>query len=182
MQPVIAKIIETFRARGDEGYGLEAVSQRQHALQAATLAVDGAADEQLVAAALLHDIGHIMGESSLPDSVEENLDDAHERRAHGWLSQHFGPAVADPVRLHVAAKRYLCTVEPAYTKTLSPASLKSFHDQGGLMSDDERTAFEAEPFYREAITLRRWDDQAKDPSLQTQPLEHFVPCLENVLL
>ncbi|MCA9102251.1 MAG: metal-dependent phosphohydrolase [Planctomycetales bacterium] len=181
MHSAITTIVETFRARGDGAYGAEAVNQRQHALQSATLASAEGADEHLVAAALLHDLGHLLSEDALPSSVDENLDDAHEHRAYAWLKKHFGRAVADPVRLHVAAKRYLCTVEPGYADTLSPTSLKSFHDQGGTMSDEEREAFEAELFFEQAVALRRWDDRAKEPEQQTEPLEHFVPLLERVL-
>ncbi len=91
------------------------------------------------------------------------------------------PDVAEPVRLHVAAKRYLCTVEPSYASTLSPTSLKSFHDQGGEMSDSEVQEFRALPHYHLALQLRRWDDKAKDPNLETQPIDGFVSYLASCL-
>jgi predicted HD phosphohydrolase len=134
-----------------------------------------------VTAALLHDIGHILTDSDLPDSCAENLDDHHEVRAHGWLEKHFGLAVADPVRLHVAAKRYLCTIDKGYEAKLSPTSRKSFQDQGGQMSDEERSAFESEPYCDEALTLRRWDDLAKDETLTTPLIEAYRDVLTSCL-
>ena len=182
MNPVITTIIEVFETRGTEAYGSEAVNQLEHALQCGALAVESEAPPSLVTAALLHDIGHILGEDQLPADDQTNLDDGHEERAHPWLHEHFGPAVADPVRLHVAAKRYLCTIDPGYVSTLSPTSLKSYHDQGGDMSGAERAAFEAEPHFRDAVTLRRWDDLGKTPGLVTPSIGYFVPYLEKSLL
>jgi gamma-butyrobetaine dioxygenase len=182
MSNIIDHIIETFHLRGDLAYGAELVTQRQHALQSATLAEAEQADESLVVAALLHDIGHILDASHLPPGLDEDLDDAHEQRAYGWLLEHFGAAVADPVRLHVAAKRYLCTVDPDYAGKLSPTSHKSYLDQGGPMSDGERSSFEAEPHFEAALRLRRWDDRAKRPEVTTRPVEAFRPVLEHALL
>jgi predicted HD phosphohydrolase len=117
----------------------------------------------------------------MPESDDQNLDDAHEQRAYEWIKSHFGKAVADPVRLHVAAKRYLCTVEPEYLAKLSPASLKSFHDQGGVMSQSQIDDFRDEPFAFEAVELRRWDDLAKDPQMQTPRIEDFAPLLDRLV-
>ena len=108
----IGNVVATlFQSRGDSEYGGEGVSQREHALQAALLAQHAGANEALVAAALLHDIGHLLHD--LPDDApEQSIDDVHENRAAAWLTRHFGPHVTEPVRLHVAAKRYLCAVDP----------------------------------------------------------------------
>jgi len=181
MNDIVDRILETFAARGDLAYGSEAVTQRQHALQSATLAIDEGAGGPLVVAALLHDIGHILDTTELPPDDAGNLDDAHEDRAAAWLARHFGPAVADPVRLHVAAKRYLCTIDPTYAGKLSPTSHKSYLDQGGPMTADERAAFEAEPYFKEAIRLRRFDDQAKDPARRTAPLESFRNLIDEAI-
>ncbi len=181
VSPVIQRILDVFKQRGSESYGSEAVSQLQHAIQAAVLAQRDGANNTLIVAALLHDIGHILGDSPLPESHDENFDDKHETRAFAWLLENFGPQVADPVRLHVAAKRYLCTTDPTYCDILSPTSLKSFYDQGGMMSDAERVAFEGERFYRESLRLRRWDDEAKDPSMPMPEIDFFVGPLEQAL-
>ena len=173
----IQVILSAFEERGQGRYGKEEVSQLEHALQSATLAIqDGASNSQIVAA-LLHDLGHILSSEELPSGLDENLDDLHEERAYQWLLQYFGVDVAEPIRLHVLAKRYLCTVQPSYASTLSPTSLKSFHDQGGVMSDEEVLRFRANPHYHLAIQLRRWDDKAKDPALKTKSLEDFVSYL-----
>ena len=181
MNEIIQQIADCFNQRGREQYGKECVNQLQHALQSATLAQESAATPSLVAAALLHDIGHILDDRALPESVEENLDDQHEERGHAWLKGHFGEAVAAPVRLHVLAKRYLCTKDASYESQLSETSRKSFHDQGGVMSSEELQVFESDPHWREALEVRRWDDLAKDPNRQTASIESFLPLLESCL-
>ena len=173
----INQVFETFARRGEESYADEPVTQLEHALQCAALAEEAGSPPSLVAAALLHDLGHIMADAALPGSLAENLHDQHEERAYAWLQQHFGLAVAEPVRLHVAAKRYLCTTEPGYEQRLSPTSVKSFYDQGGKMSADEVTQFEAEPQFEAALQLRQWDDQAKLPDWQGPGLGHYRPLL-----
>jgi phosphonate degradation associated HDIG domain protein len=173
----IDMIVRVFQERGDGRYGDECVSQMEHAIQAACLAEQAGASQTQIAAALLHDIGHIIEDSELPKSNDEDLNDFHEEKAYQWLRTHFGIAVADPVRLHVLAKRYLCTVEPEYAKSLSPTSLKSFHDQGGLMSHDELLAFGREPYSVEALALRRWDDLAKEEDKEIPSIDYFAPIL-----
>ncbi len=181
MAQVLETIFDTFQAKGSGKYGSEAVSQLEHALQSATLAMEQHAEPWQVVAALLHDFGHIIDDRELPKSDGENLDDQHEQRAYAWLLKNFGAAVADPVRLHVAAKRYLCTIDPGYEKTLSPTSYKSFLDQGGVMDAGELAQFQAEPYYQQALQLRRWDDLAKDPLKATPPIESFVVHLQACL-
>ncbi len=179
--PVIQQIIEVFQRRGAENYGSEAVSQQQHAIQTALLAKRDGAGKSLIVAALLHDIGHILENIPLPKHTAQSFDDKHETRAYFWLLEHFGHRVADPVRLHVAAKRYLCTVDPSYCEKLSPTSRKSFFDQGGNLSPEEKTAFERENHYFEALQLRRWDDEAKDPTISTPGIEEFIEPLQFAL-
>lgn len=182
MRAVVGQILEAFEKRGSERYGEEAVTQIQHALQSGQLAVRAKANAQLVTAAILHDIGHILGKAEMPDDCSHNMDDKHESKGYQFLLEHFGAAIADPVRLHVVAKRYLCTKEPDYEAKLSPTSLKSYHDQGGRMSPEEMQRFEAEPYYQEAIRLRHWDDAAKEPSAQTPPMKDFVTFIEASLI
>ena len=174
-------ISNTFGRRGNENYGIEEVTQLQHALQSAALAEAEAASARQISAALLHDIGHILYAEALPVSVQENLDDAHEHRAYEWIRERFGAAVADPVRLHVAAKRYLCTVDDTYAGQLSPTSYKSYMDQGGKMSASELAAFEAEPYFKAAVQLRRWDDQAKAKDKTTPAFSHYEKYLKLAL-
>lgn len=162
-----------FTKRGDSQYGGEAVSQLEHGLQAAAMAEQEQASAQLIAAALLHDVGHLL--HVLPDDApDRGVDDLHEQLGADWLASRFPPAVLEPVRMHVAAKRYLCAAEPSYRQSLSPPSELSLQLQGGPMSDEECDAFRASPFFDDAIRLRRWDDLAKDPEMQTPPLEHFL--------
>ena len=150
---------------GGQDYLGEAVAIATHSLQAGGLALHHGAPDALVAAALLHDVGH---------AVEtEHHDDA----GADWLSAWFGPEVTEPVRLHVKAKRYLCTVEPSYVDLLSPASVHTLGLQGGKMRPDEVVEFEANPYHRDAVAVRRWDDEAKDPNAQTPDYAVFAPIL-----
>ena len=181
---VISQIISVFASRGRDNYGGEEVSQLEHALQAASLARADGASAALITAALLHDIGHILDEEETrqePPSQGKSLDDAHEEKGYLWLRDHFGPEVSDPVRLHVAAKRYMCTVEPEYLSRLSPTSLQSYHDQGGSMSNEEVKAFESELHLEAALSVRRWDDAAKVVGMKIPTIEDFVPEIKATL-
>jgi phosphonate degradation associated HDIG domain protein len=161
-----------------EGDRAEPVSSLAHALQCAQLSEWAGAAPTLVAAALLHDIGHFIETSGIADDV----DDVHEARAQPLLMRVFGPAVAEPVRWHVAAKRYLVAVDAGYAAQLTPASVHSLALQGGPMSAAEMAAFEALPFAQDAISLRRWDDQAKLPAQPTPALDYYLALLRELQL
>jgi len=178
---IVQTIADLFEKRGDSLYGGEAVTQQEHALQAALLAEQAGADDQLVAAALLHDIGHLLHD--LPeDAPDEGIDDRHEELGHRWLAKHFGPVVTEPVRLHVAAKRYLCSIESDYWAALSPTSVQSLELQGGPFSAEQRLEFESSLHFPDAIKLRRWDDEAKVVGLQTPTVEHYLIAVEKSLI
>lgn len=179
MSDAVAHIVERFRSRGDEAYLGEPVSMSQHMIQSALEAQAAGAEPAAVAAALLHDIGHLVHELG-DDAAQRGIDARHEDLGAAWLSEWFGPEVTDPVRLHVAAKRYLCTVESDYFARLSPASVETYHLQGGPLSPDEVTAFEAEPYWREAVAVRRWDDTGKDADRPTPPIEEFTELLASL--
>jgi predicted HD phosphohydrolase len=149
-----------------------AVDALAHALQCAQLAEEAGAAAPLVVAALLHDVGHLVAIDDLGDRGE--LDDAHELRGAAVLLRDFPVAVVEPVRLHVAAKRYLTTVDPLYAACLSTASLHSLAQQGGPMSRAEVARFEALPHARDAVRLRHWDDVAQVPGRQTPALGHYL--------
>ena len=166
----VEEILRLFRARGHDAYLGEPVSQAEHALQAAQLARLDDAPDELVVAALLHDVGHLLHDLG-EDVADRGIDARHERSGGSWLARNFGPEVAEPARLHVDAKRYLCAVESAYLDALSPASKQSLALQGGPMSPEEIRKFEANPYHLEAVRLRRWDDEAKVPGLEVPGLE-----------
>ncbi len=169
---VLDEIQAAFARRGGETYG-EGVSQLEHALQCALCAERDGASPALIAATLLHDIGHLIHD--LPqDIADHGIDAQHESLGSAWLSRHFGPEVTEPVRLHVAAKRYLATTEPGYFDLLSPASVQSLTLQGGLLSAEESARFAAQPFAEDAIRLRRWDDEGKIVGMATPGLDQFM--------
>ena len=114
--------------------------------------------------------------------AEQGINGHHEQVGEKWLKQHFGPEISQPVRLHVTAKRYQCTVNSDYLEQLSPASTKSFALQGGKMDEDEINDFERNPFFKDALQLRTWDDNAKNPKAATPLLEHYLPLIKAVLV
>jgi [1-hydroxy-2-(trimethylamino)ethyl]phosphonate dioxygenase len=174
---VADEIFEIFATRGSIAYG-EKVSTTDHCLQTAWFAQLEKAPSQLVIAALLHDIGHLV--MDVPDELEDWLEDArHEEVGGAWLARRFGPAISEPVRLHVPAKRYLCATQQSYFGLLSPASAKTLELQGGPMSPAEVAAFETEPFYRDAIRVRHWDDSGKVAGMVIPDLASYRALLES---
>ena len=167
----IEQIRAAFARRGVETYG-EGVSQLEHALQCAACAERDGASAALIAATLLHDIGHLIHDLPV-DIADQGIDAQHESLGSAFLSQYFGPDVTEPVRLHVAAKRYLATTEPGYFNLLSPASVQSLHLQGGLMKGVESARFAGERYAEDAVKLRRWDDEGKIVGAKTPDLAHF---------
>ena len=174
---LIDGIFAVFREHGAEQYLGERVSMTEHMLQAAYAAEQDAAPPTLVAAALLHDYGHFIHEFA-EDAAEHGIDTRHEEAAFEFLSEHFGPEVVEPIRMHVAAKRYLCAVEPSYLDELSPASVHSLELQGGPYGPDEVAEFERSPHAGDAVRLRRFDDIGKVEGMETPELEHYRPVLE----
>jgi gamma-butyrobetaine dioxygenase len=180
MTDPVAEVMALFEGVASAQYGNERVTQREHALQSAMLAEQDDAPPALVAAALLHDVGHLLAAAKHPD-MGQQTDDLHEKVGAGWLRRRFVDAVAEPVRLHVEAKRYLCQAEPAYAAILSPASVRSLELQGGTFNATEAAAYRALPHAADAVRLRRWDDQAKVPDAATRALADYAPLLRGLL-
>jgi len=173
---VIDTVFRTYVERGHRHYG-ENVTETQHALQCATFARDNDEDPALVAACLLHDFGHLahdLGE----DIADRGVDACHEDLGAAALSKWFVPEIVEPVRLHVAAKRYLCAQQAGYFDGLSEASRKSLELQGGPMNADEMSVFESLPHYAAAVRLRLYDDMGKVSEMTTPEIEAFRPFLK----
>jgi gamma-butyrobetaine dioxygenase len=166
------EIFALFRTRGSSAYLGEGVSVTEHALQAAHFARAAAAPQALVIAALLHDIGHLV--APVPEDLADwTVDARHQEIGSAWLASRFPPEVSEPVRLHVAAKRYLCRADARYVSQLSSASVVTLELQGGPMSAAEAANFETESYHADSIRVRRWDDQGKIPDLPAAPLEAY---------
>ena len=176
----IDQIFDVFQSEGSKNYGNGGVTQLEHALQCATLADKQGASASLIAASLLHDIGHLTN----PDDRTATLrgeDAYHESVGRTYLAEWFGPEVTEPVMWHVAAKRYLTATEPDYFATLSAGSVRSLELQGGPFTEERAVAFIERPYAGDAVQIRRWDEQAKVPGLETPPLEYFQPHLQACL-
>ena len=175
---VIDSIYALFDRFGSEHYGEDA-SQLQHALQCAEQARQHGCRDSLIAASLLHDIGQFLDDAGNA-AVKLHVDGHHEITGAAFLSADFSPDVTEPVRLHVDAKRYLCTVQPDYRAGLSDASLLSLELQGGTMSDEEVEAFLANPHAQDALLLRRFDDAGKKIGWIVPDLDTYREMLESL--
>lgn len=180
LEPIRESIRRMFTDRGDSMYAGEPVTQTQHALQCAHFAEQAGAAPRLIVSALLHDVGHLLHDLG-EDCAQHGVDDHHEDRGAEWLAEHFPAEVVEPVRLHVAAKRYRCAIDPEYLAKLSDASVLSLKLQGGPMSPEEQLAFREHPQWRDALRLRLWDEAAKDPELAVAPLAHYLDVVRQYL-
>lgn len=166
--------IETlFLTKGHEQYSGEPVTQLQHALQSAALAEAEGADDELVTAALLHDLGHLVQDLGETPTLR-GVDDLHQFIAIPFLRGLFSDRVLGAVQGHVDAKRWLCASRPGYLEALSADSQRSLVLQGGVFDSAQAAAFISRPGAEEAVRLRLWDDQAKSATLATPPLAHFI--------
>jgi [1-hydroxy-2-(trimethylamino)ethyl]phosphonate dioxygenase len=172
----VASILALYELHGEKSYG-EDVTQLAHALQCAELASTAGASDELVAAALLHDVGHLLV-GDRPDGWRDDVDDDHHEAVGARvLASVFGPAVAAPVALHVTAKRWRCAVDPSYRGALSVASAATLIAQGGPLDDAACERFASHPSFRDAVRLREWDDAAKDPTAPSRALRGHEPLL-----
>lgn len=173
MSDLRRELLAIYAGRATRRYGLSDINQLQHALQSAAHAESDGCTPATVLAALLHDVGHMIHDLG-EDPASAGIDDVHEELGAQWLAERFGPDVFEPVRLHVAAKRYLCATEPDYFGKLSEDSVRSLELQGGPMSAVEVAAFRKLPFHAEAVRLRRYDEAAKDPRASTPDFDHYL--------
>jgi len=177
---IVSFLADIFARRGGEEYLGEPVTMAQHMLQGATFAQNQHHSDELVVAALLHDIGHFTSEFGTyhPDDTEDRH---HEDAGAAVLKAFFPPLVTDCVQYHVAAKRYLCATDPAYYARLSDASVHSLELQGGPMSEDEVAAFRENPNLNDIVKVRFLDDAGKEPDMPTPGFDHFAPIIQRVV-
>lgn len=177
--PSIDDVLALYRKWGAQLYD-EELRQLDHALQTAALAQSAGSERSLVAAALLHDVGHLLDLADGDGTRDRTIDLRHEARGSAYLAGLFPASVTAPIALHVRAKRYLVAVEASYAAVLSRGSTASLARQGGAMSASEVAAFETNPGWADAVALRRWDDQGKVDGLDVPDLESYRPLLESL--
>lgn len=176
---VVKEILSLYESKGNRAYEGEGVTQLEHALQSAHLAEQAGAPAELVCAALLHDLGHLLNDRGETPTLR-GVDDRHQYVALPFLRKAFPEAVFGPVRLHVDAKRYLCATRPGYREALSADSKRSLELQGGVFAPEEAERFIRQPFAAEAVSVRLWDDAAKVAGAATPDLTYFAAILRTV--
>lgn len=179
-QQIVPAIQDIFSRLGDSEYLGEPVTMSEHMLQCAQFSEENNDPDEVVVAALLHDIGHFTSELG-SFAMTDVIDRLHEEAGAVWLEPYFPALIVDCVRFHVPAKRYLCNVEPDYFAELSDASIRSLELQGGPMNDDEVRAFEQNPNLEAIVKVRRYDDQAKVPGKATPAFEHYMGRMQQVI-
>ena len=177
---IVAFLGDIFDRRGGEEYLGEPVTMAQHMLQGATFAEQQGLGEDIIVAALLHDIGHFTSEFGTY-RTDDTQDRHHEEAGAQVLAAFFPTLVTDCVRHHVAAKRYLCATRPSYFDRLSAASVHTLNLQGGPMSADEVVAFETNPNLAEIIQVRYLDEAGKVADMITPDYAHFAPMVQRVV-
>ena len=183
MSTMADRLIEAMTKSAARQYGTERVPELAHALQCAELAADAGADEELILACLLHDVGrYAVAQEEIGDTLEQVTPRAGNARGHheagADLIQPYVPErVAFLVRSHIDAKRYLCASEPGYYATLSKGSKHTLTLQGGIMTAEEALSAATRPWWPDALRLRRWDDQAKLVGKPTRDLAAWEPLL-----
>lgn len=177
---IVAFLADIFERRGGEEYLGEPVTMAQHMLQGATFAEAKGCSEQIIVAALLHDIGHFTSEFGTY-SPDDTSDKHHEDAGADVLADFFPSIVTDCVRHHVAAKRYLCATNPTYFDRLSAASVHSLNLQGGPMGGTEAAAFAKNPNLADIIQVRYFDEAGKEPDMKTPDFAHFAPMVQRVV-
>ncbi len=157
------QILDLYQKYGHELYFGENVTQLQHALQSAELAKAKQSDDETILAAFLHDIGHICLEETEPHLWMDSYGAVdHETLGADFLRKiGFSQKVCRLVASHVAAKRYLTSVDQEYYEKLSEASKKTLEFQGGIMTQDEADQFRNDVLFIQFIQLRKWDEEAK---------------------
>lgn len=178
---VIDFILDLFARRGAEEYMGESVSMAKHMEQSAACAVAYGASDELIIAALLHDIGHFVGDFPI-DSLENGIDNYHEEAGAQFLQPYFPASLTEPIRLHVAAKKYLCAVDSQYLNRLSAASVQSLEVQGGPMTEAEIIEYETNPYYQSAVKVRLYDDDGKVAGLDIKPVSSYRNKMESLLV
>lgn len=176
---MVNEILSLFESKGNRAYEGEGVSQLEHALQSAHRAEQDGAAPELICAALLHDIGHLINDRGETPTLRGE-DDLHQYMALPFLRPAFPEAVLGAIRLHVDAKRYLCAIRPGYREALSEDSKRSLELQGGVFAPAQAERFIRQPFAADAVKVRLWDDAAKVPGLPTPGLAHFEAILRTV--
>ncbi len=181
MSMIVDEILALYETAGGAAYLSDVVSHTEHALQTAAQAMHAGASDALIVAALLHDVGHLLPGVDETARAASRLDGRHEARGAVFLARYFPLAVTRPIAMHVRAKRYLCAMDSAYVAQLSPASVQSLALQGGPLAGEAIGAFERRPGFREAVSLRQWDEAAKVPGHRVPGFEHYRPLIERCL-
>ncbi|MCF8465213.1 MAG: HDIG domain-containing protein [Flavobacteriales bacterium] len=163
IETAVVEVFELFAKHGNADYIGEPISQLEHACQAAQLAEKEGFDNEVILAALFHDIGHLCEMNGEKPNMGGYGVMEHEKLGADFLRViGFSEKITNLVQSHVAAKRYLCFSDVDYYDNLSEASKKTLEYQGGKMNASEALAFEKLPLFKTIIRMRYWDEKAKE--------------------
>ena len=183
-QGIIERLQKLFEYGAAKSYGSQEIGMCDHMLRTAALAKQDNAPDTLVAAALLHDVGHFLVDYSptYEDArhaamLDASRDKRHEVVGAAFLKPFFGPAITEPIRLHVSAKRYLSAVDPNYQKGLTATTQHTLKLQGGPMTAAEVADFRSNPYGEASARLRRYDDDSLCSRTPIQEFSYYRPLL-----
>lgn len=174
------RIFSVFHEHGSRHYG-EHVSELEHALQTAEFARKFGESDAVVLSCLLHDYGHMLHDLG-EDIARKGIDAKHEEIGAALLKDMFPEEILEPIRQHVAAKRYFCWKNSAHAEGLSESSRLSLQLQGGAMTESEAKSFETNPHFESCLKVRRYDDMGKVPAMHTAELESYGNLIERFSL
>ena len=177
------QIFNLYRGWGHRDYIGEPVSQLEHMTQCAMLAEKDGYPNEVILAALFHDIGHLIGLSGGLERMGEVGVKTHERIGADYLKNlGFPDRVCAFVKGHVDAKRYLVYKYDDYHDKLSDASKQTLIYQGGSMNEAEASEFEKEVHFEAILKMREWDDLAKVAGKKIDPVEKYEKMCKEFLM
>ena len=194
---IVDKILDLYTNYGSSDYIGENITQTEHALQCAECAehdtrlnkYDNYVRNCVIVAALLHDIGHLIGLEHGDIKMQANSGNSlgivgHESIGREFLRDCGMPfLVYELVGAHVQTKRYLCSTNQNYYNTLSDASKQTMSLQGGIMTDTEIKEFNTGIHPKLKIYLREYDDCGKKYNIEnSNSIEKYKKNIENALL
>lgn len=174
IEKIADEIFDLYLKHGAEEYAGEKVSQLEHMCQAAELAAAEGYGDEVILAAFLHDVGHLLPLHNENETMNGFGTMDHEKVGAYYLSKlGFSEKLCSLIASHVNAKRYLTFRYPDYYSKLSEASKRTLEFQGGAMNTKEAMAFKNDELFPLYIKMRQWDEAAKIENQNLPGIEKY---------